>query len=273
MKSLPALSAAEHEELRESIRRDGVQYPVLLDRSGSIVDGHHRRAICTELGIECPTITLDLDDEVCDRLRIELNTARRQLPTKDRRMLVIELRAQGRSTRQIAEQAGVTQTTILKDLRSTEHPCSVETPATVVGNDGKVRAARSTQTEHRRQVQARKAADAERKAEAKRAQQSIAKTAAVWRANAITNAPDGKLNLPALRRARAIRANLIALAELIPPERFVSQLPVEALREMTPDVVSWWLTVATLATERFELEGAGVPALPKSQRPPAVLRA
>jgi hypothetical protein len=50
--------------------------------------------------------------------------------------------------------------------------------------------------------------------------------------------------------------NLISLAELIPPERFVSQLPVEALREMTPDVVSWWLTVATLAGERFELEGA-----------------
>jgi Predicted transcriptional regulators len=81
---LPPLNQGELEALRESIRQDGVKYPVLLDRSGQIIDGYHRRQVAEELGVDYRTETLDVDDETADRLRITLNLARRQLTTLDR---------------------------------------------------------------------------------------------------------------------------------------------------------------------------------------------
>jgi ParB-like chromosome segregation protein Spo0J len=135
------LSDAERESLVESIRTDGVRYPVLLDRAGLIIDGNHRSAICAEFGIECPTITLDVDDGTAERLRITLNTARRQLSVKDRRLLTIELRAQGRSTRQIGEQVGVSEKTVRNDLSTADRSAVDPLPDTVVGRDGKRRKA------------------------------------------------------------------------------------------------------------------------------------
>ena len=79
MNPIPKLTDAEASLLRESIRRDGVQYPVLLDASGAVIDGHHRKQLCAELGIDCPTRIIGVDAETAERLAVTLNLARRQL--------------------------------------------------------------------------------------------------------------------------------------------------------------------------------------------------
>lgn len=79
MNPVPPLTADEVAQLRASIVRDGVQYPVLVTGSGRIIDGFHRQQICAELGVKCPTEIRDVDDETADRLSVTLNLARRQL--------------------------------------------------------------------------------------------------------------------------------------------------------------------------------------------------
>lgn len=88
MNPLPPLTDAELGLLRESIEQDGVKYPVLLDRAGDIIDGFHRKQITSELGIPCPTETLDVDQGTADRLRVTLNLARRHLSRLDRAEIV-----------------------------------------------------------------------------------------------------------------------------------------------------------------------------------------
>jgi hypothetical protein len=77
---LPELTIEERARLTESICRDGVQYPVLVDAQGQVIDGYHRQAICSELGVHCPTEVRNVDPETAQRLRITLNVARRHLP-------------------------------------------------------------------------------------------------------------------------------------------------------------------------------------------------
>jgi len=91
MNPLPPLTPAERGRLRASIEQDGVKYPVLLDRVGTVIDGFHRQEIAVELGIECPTEVLDVDEEAADRLRLALNLARRQLTTLQQHELLAAL--------------------------------------------------------------------------------------------------------------------------------------------------------------------------------------
>ena len=79
MQLLPDLTVDERAQLTESIRRDGVQYPVLVDGRGEVIDGFHRQAVCAELGVACPREVRDVDPETATRLRITLNVARRHL--------------------------------------------------------------------------------------------------------------------------------------------------------------------------------------------------
>lgn len=81
---LPKLKPAELEALRESIRRDGVIVPVVVRSNGDMIDGHHRRQIAEELGVDYPTKVVDIDDETADRWRLILNLARRQLENWER---------------------------------------------------------------------------------------------------------------------------------------------------------------------------------------------
>ena len=260
---LPPLTASEREDLVGSIRLDGVKYPVLVDRAEQIIDGHHRDDICRELELDCPRVTLDVDDETADRLRVQLNTARRQLSAKDRMKLAIELRANGRSTRQIGEQLGVSHKTIVKDLNGatgTQVPVA-NLPKVVVGKDGKSASARSTSTTRSGGARPGKTADSSKK--------SVHATFDESQRNSARNAPAGKLNLSGLRRARALRGGMIEMAALVPPERFVSQIPIEACREFTEDIAEWWIEMSKLAAKRLRSEGAGLPELANVQRPKA----
>ena len=46
---MPSLAPDEYAGLKESIRRHGVLYPVVVDHEGAIIDGHHRLAIVREI--------------------------------------------------------------------------------------------------------------------------------------------------------------------------------------------------------------------------------
>lgn len=88
---LPKLKPAEFEALKESIRRDGVIVPIVVRSNGDMIDGHHRRAIAEDLGVDCPTKVVDIDDETADRWRLILNLARRHLEEWERLDMIAAL--------------------------------------------------------------------------------------------------------------------------------------------------------------------------------------
>jgi ParB-like chromosome segregation protein Spo0J len=84
------LTAEEYAQLRDNIRRDGLLEPITLwaEGSGTIVDGHNRYTICTELGIGFRTKSLSFPDLAAAKLWIlEHQVGRRNL-TDDQRALI-----------------------------------------------------------------------------------------------------------------------------------------------------------------------------------------
>jgi ParB-like chromosome segregation protein Spo0J len=106
------LTEMERTALRESIDTHGrILVPIIVDQHGEIIDGHHRKEIADELGLECPVVQLDVDSDI-ERMAmaIECNTARRQLNLVERSEYHVRLRAAGWSYRRIAEVTGVNPT-------------------------------------------------------------------------------------------------------------------------------------------------------------------
>lgn len=144
---LPALADDDFARLRADIADRGVLVPVELDQDGNVLDGHHRLAICAELGItDYPRVVRRFESEPDKRAHvIALNIYRRHLTPEARRPYFVELRSQGMSPQQIAEKAGVSDETVRQDLKHVESPASkglatpnLALPAHTVGRDGKV---------------------------------------------------------------------------------------------------------------------------------------
>jgi hypothetical protein len=91
------------------------------------LDGRNRYVACLELGIDPPMERkfLDNEAEVKDFI-IRRNVHRRHLTRELRQELLGDLRAEGRSTRQIAGTLGVSQSTVVNDLKAGEQNCSPE---------------------------------------------------------------------------------------------------------------------------------------------------
>jgi ParB-like chromosome segregation protein Spo0J len=53
---VPELSPEEYESLKQSIMKDGLYVPIIVNQNGIILDGHHRYKACQELGIEPKTV-------------------------------------------------------------------------------------------------------------------------------------------------------------------------------------------------------------------------
>jgi ParB-like chromosome segregation protein Spo0J len=112
---MPPLSAEEYAALRADIAEHGVRVPIDVDENGTILDGHHRQAIATELGTDCPTrVVAGLTD---DRKRLHafaVNLQRRSLDREQRRALIIaELTHDPmRSDRAIGRRLGVDGKTV-----------------------------------------------------------------------------------------------------------------------------------------------------------------
>ncbi|HXA30953.1 MAG TPA: ParB N-terminal domain-containing protein, partial [Acidimicrobiales bacterium] len=65
--------------LRSDIEAHGVQVPIVVTTAGEVVDGHNRLAIATELGIECPSVRVNLDDQAATEAALRLNLLRRHM--------------------------------------------------------------------------------------------------------------------------------------------------------------------------------------------------
>lgn len=142
-RGLRALTKREYEDLKASIAVDGIKIAVFCDRDGNIVDGKTRLIIAVELGLErVPIVVLDETDRAkLEELAVNLNECRRQFSRKEltenrriRQEEALAKKAAGMSNRQIAEEAGVSATTIQRDLDAAGE--SVE-DGEVVGTDGR----------------------------------------------------------------------------------------------------------------------------------------
>ena len=82
---LPKLSDNEFKELKESVQKNGLFYPIIVNESNIILDGHTRFRACQELGIN-PKTEIKVFDNVLDEKEFVLdsNIKRRQLTVLQR---------------------------------------------------------------------------------------------------------------------------------------------------------------------------------------------
>src|SRR5438105_5299423 len=128
----PLLEGQEWEDFKASIRKDkgkirSIEYRMVGGEKQGI-DGRNRLKACRELKIKCPTKRVVLaDEEVKDHVIRRNITDRRHMTKELRQSIVAELRADGESTRQIAEALAVSQATVRNDIAASgEQNCSPE---------------------------------------------------------------------------------------------------------------------------------------------------
>ena len=79
---VPALSEAIYNDLKRSIKENGLWQQIIINPKGIILDGHHRFRACQELGIEPNWIVKTFDDDLHEKLFvIDCNLKRRHLNT------------------------------------------------------------------------------------------------------------------------------------------------------------------------------------------------
>lgn len=140
---MPELSQADYLALKQDIAERGIQIPIEIDRSGNILDGHHRLRAWKELRAEgwnlqdkYPRVVRLFETEEQKRNHIRaLNILRRHLTREQLEEQWAAMRQDGMSYRQIAEASGVSHQTV---MRATGPNGPVQPPA-VVGKDGKKR--------------------------------------------------------------------------------------------------------------------------------------
>ena len=80
LKQIPSLSGFEFESLKQSIKEQGLHVPVIVNKQGIVLDGHHRFRACKELGIPLQYHTEEFKDSLEEKqFLIEVNLRRRQL--------------------------------------------------------------------------------------------------------------------------------------------------------------------------------------------------
>jgi 16S rRNA G966 N2-methylase RsmD/disulfide oxidoreductase YuzD len=94
-KIVPKLKPEEYQELKSSIAENGLYYPIIINKDGFILDGHHRFKACNELGIlklkETTKFEVkSFDSKYSERIFvIDTNLTRRQLEPYSRVELVL----------------------------------------------------------------------------------------------------------------------------------------------------------------------------------------
>lgn len=140
---MPPLSADEYEALKADIAARGVMVPVEYDEEGNILDGHHRVAICGELGLsQWPRlIRYGLAEQEKRRHARRLNLDRRHLDQAARRKLIEDdLRETPEaSNRKIAADLGVDDKTVGAARARLESTAEIPQLKERQGRDKKVR--------------------------------------------------------------------------------------------------------------------------------------
>jgi hypothetical protein len=128
---LRPLTEAEREELRDDIKRNGVLVPVVVDEHDGIIDGINRLTIAADQDALAGgwgkvrvrfEVRRNLTLKAKRDLALSLNVHRRHLSADELHELrqgriqrVAEGHHQGKSTRQLAEEEGVSQTQVQQD--------------------------------------------------------------------------------------------------------------------------------------------------------------
>lgn len=144
---LPPLSLEELQQLRDDIAENGIRVPVDTDEHGNILDGHHRAAIASELGIELPTRVIpNLSEQAKRDHAVAVNLHRRQLSREQKRQLIeASLRADPHlSNREQAERTNVDHKTVGVVRRQLQATGEIPQLDRTVGADGKERPATRT---------------------------------------------------------------------------------------------------------------------------------
>ena len=106
------LSDLEYEALKNSIKEDGLHYPIVINSKGEILDGHHRYKICTELDIPIKYEIRSFNNSIEEkRFVIDINLKRRQLNDFQKAELAYKLEALYK------EQARLRQLSKLKNVK------------------------------------------------------------------------------------------------------------------------------------------------------------
>ena len=144
---MPPLSDEDYAALKADIAARGVLVPIEYDEKGAVLDGHHRAAICQELGITDPPrfIRKGLSEDEKRAHALSLNVNRRQLSQAEKKKAVQAwLKASpAKSSRAIASAVGVdhkTVSAVRKDMASTGEIPQLEK---TVGRDGRSRSMRT----------------------------------------------------------------------------------------------------------------------------------
>lgn len=131
---LPPLTDDEYDSLKQDIIERGVIVPVIFDEDGNVLDGHHRKKICEELGLVYPSeIKSGLSETEKRSLARSLNMKRRHLNRQQKRMLIAEELTDNPtlSNLALATLLGVSDVTVAKVRRE------LGLTGDVVGADGK----------------------------------------------------------------------------------------------------------------------------------------
>lgn len=151
----PPLSADEYAALKADIAKNGVVVPIEVDEEDNILDGHHRVRAWQELrseGVSVPDYPFILRPGMSEQEKRNharrLNALRRQLSREQRASLIVDMRQDGMSYRQIGEAVGVDAATAHRTVAN----ATVEQPATITGRDGKERPATMPQWTEPRKV-------------------------------------------------------------------------------------------------------------------------
>jgi N6-adenosine-specific RNA methylase IME4 len=135
---MPDLTPIEYEALKADIAERGVLVPVEVDENGDLLDGHHRVRAWQELradGVDLPDyprmVRSGLTDEQKRNHARSLNVLRRQLSKEQRDAVMVDMRRDGMSYRQIGEAVGVSHTEVARTV------AGVTNVTRVSGTDGK----------------------------------------------------------------------------------------------------------------------------------------
>jgi hypothetical protein len=85
----PLLAGADRDEFRESVKERGVVAPIAVNLQGILLEGRNRLIIADELGVECPKVVVDVNDEA--GWIIAMNLKRRHLDAGQRAMIAEQL--------------------------------------------------------------------------------------------------------------------------------------------------------------------------------------
>lgn len=144
---LPSLTDAELADLRADIEAHGIRVPIDVDENGQILDGHHRSAIATMLGIDCPhRVVTGLDEAAKRDYALAVNIHRRSLTREQRRDLIAaSLRSDpDLSDRQHGRRTGVDGKTVATVRGEMESTAEIPQSTTRTSADGRQRPATVT---------------------------------------------------------------------------------------------------------------------------------